>query len=370
MKIVKIFSILLGIISFWGCKESFEPKVIAGNNNYLVIEGYINTGGGETRINLSRTSNLKEGERYISETDADVSIEGEDGTMVHASNQTNGLYSIPTYNLKSTVKYRLHINTKGKEYISDYLESINTPQIDNVNWEREKDGVQLYVNTHDPLNKTKYYKWDYKETWQIQSTYESVLEYKDGKLVTRDTKINIKNCWAYDQSDKIIIASSAGLIEDNIKLNPIAFINPGSEKLNVKYSIEVFQYGLNDKGFKYYKNLKKNTEQIGGLFDSQPSEINSNIHCVSSPDELVVGYIIAGTVTQKRIFIDKNEILDWAYRLPCEYEEIPVSKASEKSDKGFLYYASKPGTVYISEMVCVDCRLRGNNIRPDYWPIN
>ncbi|MDB5120289.1 MAG: hypothetical protein JWN56_1507 [Sphingobacteriales bacterium] len=368
MKFRKIFFIIFGVISVFGCKEAFEPEVIAGNNNYLVVEGYINTGGGETTVNLSRTSGLKEADGFRPETEAEVSVEGEDGTVVYSGSQTSGVYTIPTYNLKSTVKYRLHISTKGKEYMSDYLDSKQTPEIDTVSWKREKDGVQIYVNTHDPLNKTQYYKWDYKETWQIQSLYQSTLEYINGEFITRDPTINITNCWAYNQSTRILIGSSAGLVENKINLNPITFINPGSAKLDVKYSIMVFQYGLSEKGYQYYRNMKKNTEQIGGLFDSQPSEIGSNVHCVSSSNEVVIGYILAGTVSQRRIFIDKREIPEWTYPQECNFEKIPVDSASTYADKAFLNF-TKPGGVFIADAICVDCRLKGSNIRPDYWPI-
>lgn len=357
-------------MSFWSCKESFEPNVIAGNNNYLVVEGYINTGGGETRINLSRTSNLKEVNGYVVETGADVSVEGEDGTVVHSSNQSGGLYSIPTYNLKNSIRYRLRINTKGKEYLSDYLEPTQTPPIDSVSWRKEKNGVQFYVNTHDPLNKTRYYKWDYKETWELRSVFDSFLEYKNGRLVQREPSEYVKTCWAFDKSTQLLLGSSAALTEDRISMNPISFIQPKSEKLAVKYSINLIQYGLSEKGYKYYKNMKKNTQQKGGLFDSQPSELVSNVHSISNSNEIVVGYIMAGTATEKRIYIDRQEILDWDYHHEvCKTDTIPTADASLHTDMSFLYFALPPGNVVIAERICADCSLRGSNIRPDYWPI-
>ena len=368
MKIKGIIFIIIGIIAIFGCKEAYEPTIIASSNNYLVVEGYINTGGGQTTIKLSRTSNLKEGIKVIPESGAIVRIEGENGSTISSASEANGSYLIPTFNLNSNLKYRLYIKSKGKEYYSEYLVPIKTPPIDSISWRKENEGVQLYVSTHDALNNTRYYKWDFKETWEIRSTYISFLELVNGKLEARDQRINMTNCWKNVQSNQIYLGSSAALSQNKITLNPITFIEPGSEKLSQKYSILISQYGLNEPGYKYYKNLKKNTEQIGGIFDSQPSEISGNIHCVSDPKELVIGFIMAGKVSDKRIFIDKDEILTWGYRVDCAIDTIPLNKVIFNTHKLFLYATVPPGNVIITEPFCVDCRLRGSNVRPSFWP--
>ena len=47
---------------------------------------------------------------------------------------------------------------------------------------------------------------------------------------------------------------------------------------------------------------------MGSLFDSQPSQLKGNIFNVTNPDEMVIGFVSAGTITEKRIYINNFEI--------------------------------------------------------------
>ncbi|MDO3626770.1 DUF4249 family protein [Mucilaginibacter sp. BT774] len=76
--------------------------------------------------------------------------------------------------------------------------------------------------------------------------------------------------------------------------NPILSIASSAEKLSVEYSILVKQYALSADAYKFYANLKKNTEQLGSIFDAQPSAIRGNIHFVTTPAEPVIGYLCIG----------------------------------------------------------------------------
>src|SRR6202012_4114028 len=85
--------------------------------------------------------------------------------------------------------------------------------------------------------------------------------------------------------------------------NPLTQIPLTSEKVETKYSIIVRQYALTQEAYNFYQNIKKNTEQLGSIFDAQPSQLSGNIHNVTNPNEPVVGYVTVSTVQSKRIFI-------------------------------------------------------------------
>src|SRR5690606_31048582 len=159
--------------------------------------------------------------------------------------------------------------------------------------------------------------------WEVNSTYGSTMEYLNGKLIPRNPDVNIKYCWASANSSSILIANSERLAEDKITLMPIAYVAGNSEKLAHLYSILVKQYALTKEAYNYNEMMKKNTEKIGGIFDSQPSELKGNIICVSNPKENVIGWISAGTVTERRLFIGEEDkpktSNDWMFSLSCSY---------------------------------------------------
>lgn len=369
--------ILLFCLCFCCCKDAFNPQVDAKYKNLLVVEGFINIGA-TTTIKLSRAADLKDWQITVPEKKAEVEIEGNKGTRLRGLTGEDGQCVLNTENLSLDESYMLKIKlSDGKLYQTDYLESKASPEIDSLNFEVENKGFQIYVHTQDPLNKTRYYKWDYQETWEVNSTFISSVEYKDGKVVKRDPNVNIQYCWNTAKSSNILLQTTERLSEDRVTRFPLVHVKGNSAKVAHLYSVLVSQYGLTQNAYQYMVNMKKNTEQIGSIFDSQPSELRGNIYCISTPSEQVIGWISAGTVSQKRIFISYKDKpasgYDWVYLQRCE--------TVISSQDSLLYYLggnnllideqiNGPNIKYLlGSKECIDCRLRGSNIRPDYWPI-
>jgi hypothetical protein len=371
-----------------GCREEFTPPVKAIKTNYLVVEGFINAAG-STDITLSRTTPLKDSAFLKPEQGATLAIMGEDNTTINLFENTGGHYQSDslalTLALNKNQKYRLRIQTsEGKEYLSDYIAVKETPPIDSVSWENQKDGVHIYVNTHDPQNKSLYYKWDHVETWEINSHYAAAYKYfpADAAEGTRnrvkprdfDEAFKMRFCWQILPSANIHIASSVRLASDIISLEPVVFIPRGKEQLSVKYSILVKQSVLDKKGFEFYQLMKKNSESIGSIFDSQPSDISGNIHCTSDPAEKVIGYVMATTLVEKRIFITNQQVMgpEWGYLPFCETVYVvnnPDSLPMYLTGEAYIPYAMKgmEEGYYSVNNSCADCRARGRFGRPDFW---
>jgi len=358
-----------------GCKERFDPPALAINTNNLVVEGLINTGQGPTNITLTRTAKLIDSVFFKPERNAIVTVEGEDNSVSPLYESGNGLYTASQLFVNNNIKYRLHIKTNdGKEYASDFVAVKQTPSIDSVSWKQEANGVQLYANTHDPQNNTTYYKWDFEETWEIHSPLPADYRYIGNGTVILDFNQNTRVCWKYGQSKNIIIGSSAKLQSDVIHESPLLFIASNSEKIGVRYSLLLKQYALDKKAYAFYNVMKKNTESLGSIFDAQPSELRGNIHCLSNPEELVVGYIQASNISEKRLFITNSELKNWNYRMNCETIEVkndPDSIEYFYPNQLLPYSAKMEGPsisyYYSAYPQCVDCTLRGSNVKPAYW---
>lgn len=380
----------LFIFALWGCKEKYISPVISPNTGYLVVEGVINSGNGETNITLSRTVALSSNVINY-EGGAKVNVEGDDNSLYPLSEISKGHYTISKLNLNTTKKYRINIATlDGKKYLSDFASVKNNPTIDSINYKTETQGLQFYVDTHDPTNNTKYYQWDYTETWEFHSTYRTYLKYKivnsskgqQYSVVFSDSTrfswdMGQYTCWKTENSSSILTGSTASMSNDIIHL-PINTIPPASWKLGVLYSINVKQYSLSKGRYEFLQRMKKNTEGTGSIFDAQPSELTGNIHCTTGTDP-VIGYIDVCPVQEKRIFVNPYQVPDWAYWLyKPDCPEIQVTNNSDSIQIKAItllptnYKDINPMTgaiisFFAAPPECVDCRLRGSNIKPSFW---
>jgi hypothetical protein len=382
-----------------GCRKAYNPPVIANNATYLVVEGIINSGADSTIIKLSRTIPLSSTEAPKPEVNATVSVENDKGGDIQLNELGNGRYSSGVLNLDNTLKYRLRVKTsQSQEYLSDFVAAKNTPDIDSLNYVVQNNGVQFYVNAHDPNNNTRYYRWEFDETYKYVSFLRSEWRYEYGKEpIYRNPFLrpeeNILECYKTQLSHQVLLGSSAKLAQDVIFKQPVNFIEASSGKISYVYTMLMRQYALTPEAYIYWENLKKNTEQLGSIFDAQPSSIPGNIHCITKPDEPVIGYMSASSVKSKRIFVDKFYVdlfVPYYFGPPspegCLEKFIDVDPTESflfrlqqtvGSGDSILVVAKYPTGIPIpfaytyARKECVDCRLKtpfGTNVKPPYWP--
>jgi hypothetical protein len=373
-----ICAFCLIILLFNSCREVYEPPAIQSENSFLVVDGTIVNGSDSTVIKLSRSRNLADTGSSRPELGAQVAIVGESSGTFALQDLGNGKYAVDQLNLDNNDKYQLQIITNnGKQYMSEKLSVKQTPPIDSVSWKLDTGGVQIYVTTHDPQNSTWYYRWNYTETWQYHTDFETSFDVVNGQFVSRNPLVY--KCWSTSNSTDITIGSSVKLSEDVIFLFPLQYIPLGSEKISTEYSMLVRQYAITANTYNYWLNLRKNTEDVGTLFDAQPSQLPGNIHCVSAPDEPVLGYIDASTLQTRRIFIDDESITGRRY-VPYYSDKGCVIKTFTGDSLGFYFpdgvqrqfafIGTTPQGGYLySTTFCADCRDHGGtNIKPDFWP--
>lgn len=403
MKMRKIFYLLIVlVIAFTSCKKAYNPIVIANSPNYLVVEGVINNGADSTIIRLSRTVKLASGAKPKGELKAVVTVEDDQNNTYSLKEMSNGNYAA-VLSLNNTRTYRLRIKTTdGLVYLSDYEAVKNAPPIDSVNYSINSDGIKINASTHDATNNTRYYRWGFEETWRFQSFYQSDYITTGKDIVLRTPAQNVHYCFASDTSSAIMLGSTAKLSEDVVTAVPITAITSTSEKIILRYSILVKEYALSKKAYDFWDNIRKNTENLGSIFDAQPSAATGNIHCVTNPAQTVIGYISVGTVATKRIFIDKSQLpLLWGAIYPevCHLDSVyrysPLNTSEQSVNVYLLPQTSKfliisyfinpnlpapffytvpapppflPPDGYLSTSpICGDCTVRGKVAAPAFW---
>ncbi|MDB5124776.1 MAG: hypothetical protein JWP94_2905 [Mucilaginibacter sp.] len=380
----------------FGCKKPYLPPIISSPGTYLVVEGIITGGSQSTVIKLSRTVNLSSAVSTTPVRGAVLAVESNQNDSFPLLETNPGRYVSAGITLDNSKKYRLRIKTAdNKQYLSDFVAVVNSPPVDSVYYKTSTPGLTIYADTHDPQNSTRYYRWDYQETWIIHSTYDSYFKSNGDTVLSRDlVNDNIYQCWSSDSSSTIVLNSSAKLSKDIITDNPITFIPVNSEKIGIKYSVLVRQYALSADAYGFWQNLKKNTEQLGSIFDAQPTQLIGNIHSITNPSEAVIGYISVGNVSSQRIFITNQQLPNWvAGRADpnCQLDTFyyvyypPGGKIAVNQVNQFINYkkgansplipvnaisppgAPKPIGYSASDPSCVDCTLRGTNKQPAFW---
>jgi len=378
---ILLFSVLVVLLG--RCKEKYVSPYKSTGTGYLVVEGYI-TGNGPTQFTLSRTVDLNGNGVIPPETNASVQVEGDDNSVFPLTEQGAGSYVSSSMNLNTTTKYRLRIRTSdGKEYLSDAVPYKQTPAIDSVSWTyNSAEGVRIYVNTHDPANATHYYLWQYNETWQYNAAEQSLYKYlKDqNKVVDRPDSEQIYYCWKDAASTRLLLGNTTKLTQDVVYLHQMDQIPANTQPLGILFSIIVNQYALTEDGYNFLTLMQKNTETLGSIFDAQPSALRGNIHCLSNPNEQVIGFVSAGTLEQKRIFIYRNQVRGWQYYESCSLPDsvVGLDPASLKlffAEQSYIpisehFPRAGPQDGWTSNIIgCVDCRLQGGTTtKPDFWP--
>lgn len=372
-----LFRISLIILFLFSCKEEYVPDIAVSNDRLLVVEGMINVGG-TTQIKLSRTTNVygNNGNGLSAEIAAKVTVEASNNQVYLLTHKQLGIYETDA-SLDLRFNYRLRIVVGGEEYVTDFMEPKIAPPIDNITWEAKENGLQFYVDTHDDSKSSRYYRWDFEDTWVFFSSDFSYLIWTGGGMRIRDReRENIYRCWSSSVSNNIVVGSSMKLTDDVISKQPIAFVQSNSEKLSEKYSILVKQYTLSKEAFEFWDNLRKNTEGLGSIFDALPSQLTGNIKNVKNPNEPVLGYISVGRSQAKRIFVSRTNLPDWKPKEPFDCADPDTVL---KANVGVF---ALPNNVPLTEVFnnngdiigytrgqkyCVDCTTRGSNKQPDYW---
>jgi len=373
MKTLHKIVLILFLLLIHSCIVQFIPETDE-DKELLVVEGIITDQPGPNTIKLSKSMPL--GKKNVAKPvkGCIVTISDDLGNYYSLTEKPFGTYTTNPAVFTGAVgrTYTLHINTNtaynNQTYESLPMELKPVPPIDSIYYEKKiiedreglwqpVDGCQIYLNTHDPNNYCKYYRWEYDETWEFRLPYSAP-----------ENRI----CWLSGNSEKINIKNTSVLGEDRINRYPLCFITNATDRLKVRYSMLVNQYSLNEDEFLYWEKLQNLSEEVGGLYDITPSAIPSNIWCVEDPNEKVLGYFSVSAISSKRLFIKDyfNGIIDLYSECISDtiYGRAPIPGLNESVWLLEDYLdAEPPYRVITWKKDCADCTIRGTNIEPLFW---
>lgn len=369
----RFVAFLFFMILFHGCVSEFVP-VIEEEEELLVVEGLVTDQLRSNTITLSKSLPLGKKSEAKPLGNCHVRITDDLGNTWELTERKTGTYITDSTQFRGVIgrTYTLEIalNRYGNfDYRSDPVTMLPVPPIDSVYYEKIQikdslevypkgvDACRIFVDTHDPDNVCRYYRWDFRETWILQLLWP----------------VENAICWVSENSSSINLKSTAAFSESVVKRQPVQYINHQTDRLSRRYSILVNQYSLSADEFLFWEKLQNLTDQTGGLYDIIPSSIPGNIRSIDNPDEKVLGFFSVSAVQSKRLFI-RNEFAGlvnlypncpadtvWNEYYPDDLPDEYWTLAFEQLAFGVLR------RILTTNQGCADCTVRGTKTKPDFW---
>jgi len=375
------------------CVTPYYPN-ITKYENLFVVDGQLTNLTGPYEVKLSRTFQYDGGIEVLGAgvqpaeqvTGAQVKIVDDTGLEVQLKEISSGEYSTVDTIFRGVPgkSYKLQIKVNDEVFESDFETLKALVPIDKLYWEykpQDNDGpnrVQLLIDTHDPTNNTRYYGWDYVETWKFKVPIDVAA------------KAEWKICYKYNTSNFFKIGTTIERNNDIMDRHLFQYIDESSNRLYFRYSILAKQYSFTEQTYKYFENLIKLNQNQGTLFDVTPYSLVGNVKNLSNKDVPVLGYFVVAGASQKRIFIDRSE-LPWEFNPTDGFDDcstkivrVPASLTDFRQNHlvdslmgvGYAIYEqfsvpideNTPGwQLSLAKPQCFNCTLTGESKVPDFW---
>lgn len=386
MSLNNIFYVLLLCFFIQGCTETY-PLLTNTYEEAIVVEATLTNELKTQEIKITKTSRFE-----------DTQIQSENGAIVvvkdnqnneYSFKENNGIYKSETeFQIAPNREYTLEIKTtNGKIYKSapEVLTTVTPIQsvVPTLTTNRDNEtGVQINVNSYDATATSKYYRYEYEESYKIVAPrwnpYKVITTGPESVEVILNTGDN-RICYSTKSSTDIILANTNDQTEDRVNL-PIRFIEEKNYIIGHRYSILVKQYVENLAAYTFHKTMRDIASSASILSPKQPGVIAGNIKCISDSNTKVIGYFDVSSVSEKRIFFNYDDFFPgkpapyfntcdnipflFCFRgIGCEGESMIYN-----IDANTMAYISNNGNNYILTPVeCADCTSFSSNIVPPFW---
>lgn len=401
MKKTDYYKIFLFVGLVFGSVSCVDPYQLQTSNyeEAIVIEASITNEVTKHEVKVSKTYRLEDDNGNASITDAEVFVTDSDGVQYNFEFDTNSYKSTSEFAALPEKQYTLTINTSnGKTYKSTPKKLTTVNQIESVvpivktNLEGER-GVSITVNSFDPTNTSKYYRYEYEETSKVTApkwrpAYAVVNPDNSGvvghpyiELFNRTEEA--RTCYTPNKSNSIILTNTSTLIEDRVSEFEIRFLHQSDYTIAERYSVLVKQYVESLESYTYYRILQELSQSGEVLSPNQPGFIAGNLFSVDNPNEKVVGYFNVSSVSEKRIFFNYTDLFPGEALPPyfdvCEEIEFnycfdPAPAECDGTslnglvlNDAVIYYQISGLNYTFIKPVCGDCTSFSSNIRPAFW---
>lgn len=367
------------------CVEPYEPQTETFES-ILIVEGVLTDEFKNQEFTLSKSYRLEEDTIHYLD-DALLEVVSDDGETFSFRNNGNGNYtSIQPFQAQGNRSYHLEIQTSdGSLYTSDEEKLVGHSELEDLYAERIENeagqsGVGIFASKV-LSGETNYYLYNYEETYKIVSPYKRTYKIVPDEgtefhfeRVTEEREI----CYNTLKSQKSVLSNTANFNNQNDEAL-ITFLERDDKRILHRYSILVNQKLISKEAYNFYKTLQDLSGSSNVFSQHQPGFISGNISAVNNKEEHVIGYFAVASVSQKRIFFNFRDYFSIGERPDpkddCYLERPPLDQINGYVRSNILQFLEEAppdpgpgrGPYYLINMECIDCRVLGTNVKPEFW---
>jgi len=309
------------------CVDPYEVEVPEGEQ-LLTVEGIISTGPGPHAITLTRSAtygSIFQGLiRPVSL--ATVVVRDNEGNVTFLTEglDAKGTYYTPSsFSAQVGKSYTLQIRTaEGKVYTSTPEKVTSVPAIQSLEIRTvtipteessfPKSGIQLIAGLKDPADENNFYYWRNGPAVYILETRPDLFTPRPSPTNPNRTpqpKDCCVQCYRYEagNNQSLFVVNDDSFNGLSTKI-PASFIADDGYRFVNKFRMDLKQYSISQGAYRYLRLVKQQAEISGSIFDPPPATIRGNMLSLDNPDEVVLGYFMAGGETSRRIYVDKNDL--------------------------------------------------------------
>ena len=399
-KYIRLLSFFFSMmVTFASCIEEFKLPLPVQEESGIVIQGNLFMNA-ESVIYVNKPQAIGSKRKLESIADAEVCIISQDGTESNKAiyDKENERYITAATELNPEQSYAVKVIANGETYQSEFLQILQTPEITDLNYKEQEDGVSVHISTEGSNDASRYYMWAYEEDWEFHAEI-NIAKFAKGEIDYHSyiySQINgafnpYYYCWRNNHSSQIFLYDTSVLENNRITDHELYRISIDDQRISYIYSVLIKQWSIDAKTYEYYQTIKKQSEDAGGLFSPMPVEIKGNVTCTSNSSKRTYGNVIASNVTTKRLFIYASDFQQLVSQYTtCDYY-LTAEEAAKKDPTGrwkdewrrevrnggaVILTGNTTGEItqwsalYIKQ--CVDCRTKNgaSKQRPYFWPNN
>lgn len=376
IRIRNIFFCIILILGSTSCIEFFRPDLEGANTKKYVVDGLITDQEGFQMVYVSITSSLDKPKINPLQF-CTVEIVDNLGNIFKLTEFEKGKYKvwIAKQFLVPGNSYKVNVVTAtGLEMVSDFDQMPDCPEIDSIYYKRKDlpttdpfktiQAIQFYVDFDRKNTNSNYYYWEIDETWEHHAVFPITwysISYDSPLIHSFPPDYSRFICWTTERVKDVFTLTTENIIQSKYIGNPLQVVDNQTQKLTFCYSALIHQFAISKQAFGYLDKLRINSNEQGGLYNTQPLRIKGNIKSTTNPELEVLGFFGASSVRSKRVIVRNVENLD-VMEPSCAPPDIP----------GTLYkyfVADESGKLHGYFEACMECDyLSGTTVKPSYWP--